>query len=98
MTPLCFAPMSSGWWELIFLMVLMKLPIAYLVGVVWWAVRAEPRPEEGAALVAVREPEPPSFLSRWRLRVRRPRQPRPHGGPVRRPERVAVASKRTNTP
>ena len=41
--------MSKGWWELIFLMLVMKLPIAYLSAVVWWAVKAEPRPLEGAA-------------------------------------------------
>jgi hypothetical protein len=43
--------MRSGWWELIFLMFVMKLPILYLVGVVWWAVRATPDPYAPAALV-----------------------------------------------
>ena len=84
--------MSTGWWELIFLMFLMKLPIAYLVAVVWWAVKAEPRPEEGAAKLAVVDPDPPPrSFGRFQ---RRPRQPRPHGSPVRRPERVASAAPR----
>jgi hypothetical protein len=76
--------MSSGWWELIFLMFLMKIPIVYLCAVVWWAVKAEPRPEEGAALLAEVEPEPPPRYShRFRSRPRRPRNG-PHGSPVRR--------------
>ena len=86
--------MSKGWWELIFLMFLMKLPIAYLVGVVWWAVRAEPRPEEGAAKLAALDPDPPPrFFTRFRSRPRNPRSG-PHGSPDRRPQRVAAASAR----
>jgi hypothetical protein len=86
--------MSKGWWELIFLMFLMKLPIAYLIAVVWWAVRAEPRPEEGAAKLAVLDPDPPpSSVTRFRSRPRHPRSG-PHGAPVRRPQRVASASAR----
>jgi hypothetical protein len=85
--------MSSGWWELIFLMFLMKIPIAYLCAVVWWAVRAEPRPEEGAARLAELQPEPPPFQGRFRARLPRPRSG-PHGSPVRRPEpRVAPAAR-----
>ena len=84
--------MSDGWWELIFLMVLMKIPIVYLIAVVWWAVKAEPRPEEGAARVATIPPDlPPRFFGREDLRPRRPRNG-PHGGPVRRPQRVATTS------
>ena len=83
--------MSSGWWELIFLMFLMKIPIVYLCAVIWWAVKAEPRPEEGAALLADAEPDPPPrFSSRFRARTRGPRNG-PHGSPVRRPHpRVAT--------
>ena len=32
------------------MMLVLKIPILYLCAVVWWAVRAEPRPLEGAAL------------------------------------------------
>ena len=39
-------------WELIWLMVIMKIPILYLCWVVYWAVKAEPRPEEPATVVA----------------------------------------------
>lgn len=84
--------MSSGWWELIFLMFLMKLPIAYLCAVVWWAVKAEPRPEEGAIVHAHLPGDPPARSTSHRP----PRGHRqgPHGGPVRRaprPPRVAHA-------
>jgi hypothetical protein len=81
-------------WELIFLMLIMKIPIAYLCLVVWWAVKAEPRPFEGAAIVARLEPEPP-LRPAWRRRFG-PR-PGPHGGPARtypRTRRVALARAR----
>jgi hypothetical protein len=83
--------MSDGWWELIFLMFLMKIPIVYLCAVVWWAVKAVPRPEEGAALLAEPEPDPPPrAFSRFRSKPRRPGSG-PHGSPVRRPQpRVAT--------
>ena len=32
-------------WELIFLMVILKIPIAYLCWVVYWAIKAEPQLE-----------------------------------------------------
>jgi hypothetical protein len=78
-------------WELIFLMVILKIPIAYLCWVVYWAIKSQPLPEEGAALrpIAV-EPRP------WNdpRRPRRGRPPRPHGGPTRgyaRTSRAAAA-------
>ena len=79
-------------WELIFLMVILKIPIVYLCWVVWWAVKAEPKPEEGEAvrvLVPHQPPAPPG------PRRRGPSRPiRPHGGPARRyarSRRVATA-------
>jgi hypothetical protein len=70
-------------WALIFLMLVLKIPILYLCGVVWWAIRAEPSPPEGAALPAVPPSDEPP-----RRGPRRPRFPRPHGGPVRGYRRV----------
>ena len=64
--------------EIIFLMLVLKLPILYLIGVVWWAVKAEPPPPEPALLPVVGEHEPPP--SPRRLRPRAPRR----GGPERR--------------
>jgi hypothetical protein len=78
-------------WELIFLMVILKIPIVYLCWVVWWAVKAKPLPEEGAALQPV--PVDPRPWDDPRRR-RRPRPPRPHGGPTRsyaRSRRAALA-------
>lgn len=80
-------------WELIFLMVVMKIPIVYLCWVVWWAIKAEPRPEEGAALVAAPRPDAPEPGSAWAFRSRRrPRPARPHGGPTRVYNRTARAA------
>ena len=36
-------------WELIFIMVILKIPIAYLCYVVWYAIKAEPRGRGGPA-------------------------------------------------
>ena len=79
-------------WELIFLMVVMKIPILYLCWVVWWAIKAEPRPEEGAALTARVGSDGPQGGLTWRPRPSgRPRPSRPHGGPVRGYARTARA-------
>jgi hypothetical protein len=81
--------MASGWWELIFLMFVMKIPILYLIGVVWWAVRAAPDPYEPAALVPAVFPGPPRPLLSGRCpwRGRHPDRRLPGRGP----RRVAVA-------
>jgi hypothetical protein len=81
-------------WELVFLMVILKIPIAYLCYVVWYAIKAEPRRGRGgpAAVRVTPDPPPPGF-DRLRTRRRR-RPPRPHGGPTRayaRTARVAFA-------
>ena len=79
-------------WELIFLMVIMKIPIVYLCWVVYWAIKAEPKPDEPEPAVVHVVPSP--------TRPRRPSRrtpPRPHGGPTRRyarTSRVATAAKR----
>jgi hypothetical protein len=80
-------------WELIWLMVIMKIPILYLCWVVWWAIKAEPRGEEGAALPAPVPPDSQPSGSGWRFRRgRRPRPARPHGGPTRVYPRTARAA------
>jgi hypothetical protein len=65
-------------WELIWLMLIMKIPILYLCWVVYWAIKAEPRPDEPAVVTANRDDMPP----RWRPR-RGPRLTGPHGRPAR---------------
>jgi len=67
-------------WEFVFLMLILKIPIVYLCLVVWWAVRAEPKPPEGAALPA--RTLPPDDRP-WSPLARRPRRGGPHGFPAR---------------
>ena len=67
-------------WEIVFLMVILKIPIAYLCAVIYFAIKAEPKPEEGAAVTAGLGPDGDNGPRRRRL----PRFPRPHGSPARR--------------
>jgi hypothetical protein len=72
--------------EIVFMMLILKLPILYLIGVCWWAVRAEPEPLEGARLRAVVNEDLPQ---RWRPRPgRRPPRGGPHTAPRGRSSRV----------
>jgi hypothetical protein len=77
--------------EILFMMVVLKLPIVYLAVVVYWAVRAEPREFEAALLPVADDAGPPSPPVRWRSR--RPRRGGPHGSPTRREARHAGASR-----
>jgi hypothetical protein len=62
--------MSRGAWELIFMMLILKIPIVYLVLVVWYAIKAEPEPGMD-----------PDQYPTWRP-WHRPNGPRPRrGGP-----------------
>ena len=72
-------------WELIFMLLVLKIPVVYLCLVVYWAIKAEPKPLEPALLPA--EPDPPAP---WRPRARRPRRG-PHGSPGRGYVRTARA-------
>jgi hypothetical protein len=80
-----------GVWELVFLMVILKIPIVYLCAVVYYAIKATPIPGEGAAVTAKLGPEAGPGSGGRRLHPRNPR-PRPHGGPVRRYPRVPQAA------
>jgi hypothetical protein len=79
-------------WEIVFLMVILKIPIVYLCWVVWWAVRSKPLPEEGASVHAVVGDPPPELGSRRAVRHSRRPRPRPHGGPARTYPRTAHAA------
>jgi hypothetical protein len=63
-------------WELVFMMLILKIPVFYLCAVVWWAIKAEPRPLEGASLPASLGPDRDCG---WRGRSRGLR-PLPGGG------------------
>ncbi len=61
------------------MMVILKIPIVYLGLVVYWAVRAEPKPPDPAqqpAYLLDLDPRPP-----WR-RQPRVRRPGPHSSPI----------------
>jgi hypothetical protein len=77
-------------WEIVFLMVILKIPIVYLCWVVWWAIKAEPRPEEGAAVTPVLGGDDGG--GRRRRSVRPRLRPSPRGGPARTYARTARAA------
>jgi hypothetical protein len=79
--------MHHGVWELVFLMVILKIPIVYLCVVVYYAIKAKPVPGEGAAVTAVLGPDPTPGHLRGRFRPRSLRRG-PHGGPTRTYPRV----------
>jgi hypothetical protein len=68
------------------MMLILKLPILYLVGVCYWAIKAEPRSLEGARVTARLDDSGPRAPFR-----RLPRRPTSHGGPRRREARTARA-------
>ena len=70
-------------WEAIFLLVILKIPIVYLCCVVYWAIRAEPRPEEHAALQPVAVALDPRPGWSWSRALADPLRRRPHGRPSR---------------
>ncbi len=77
------------------MLVILKIPMVYLGGVIWWAVRAEPLPEDPEEAVGVPvEPLLPAPPQPPRVIGRRPRT----GGPVRRPEPQGGIRTRTRTP
>jgi hypothetical protein len=63
-------------WEILFVLVILKIPVAYVCWVIWWAVRAEPEPGFQG------EPESGQWLP-WRRGRSRPPRGGPHGGPSR---------------
>lgn len=72
--------MSQTAWELVFMMLVLKIPIIYLAVVVWYAIKAEPQPGID-----------PSEYSVWRP-WRKPDGPRPRrGGPHGRRDSARVA-------
>ena len=64
-------------WEIVFMLLLLKIPIVYTCVVVWWAIKAEPTPPE-LAVVAVPSDTPPSGGSPRREWQERRRPTRPH--------------------
>jgi hypothetical protein len=69
-------------------MLILKIPIAYLCFVVYWAIKAEPKPPEPVRSGVREEPEP---RPPWH-QSRRPRRSGPRGGPQRTPLRARRAT------
>ena len=64
-------------WEIIFMLLILKIPIVYLCVVVWWAIKAEPLPPDLTGVIAMSDTPPPGGSPR-RTRVNRRRPVRPH--------------------
>jgi hypothetical protein len=65
-----YTPRVEGFWPIFFLMVILKIPVAALLYLVWWAFRAPTVPEEAG-------PEPgDNPFRRFRREPKRPRGPR----------------------
>ena len=75
------------------MMLILKLPIAYLCYVVDWAIKAVPEPPEPALLPAVPETDPdaPPAWTATRRAPRRPHRGGPHTSPRKRSARATVA-------
>lgn len=81
----------SGFWAIFWLGLVLKIPIAALLLIVWWAIKAEPIPDTGPSDGGGSDRHRPSG------RPRHPRPPRrgPHAGlPPRPPSRVRARGKR----
>jgi hypothetical protein len=75
-----FSAVSTSVWEAIFMLVVLKIPMIYLLVVVWYAVRAEPEPAVGGGDESgVLAPLTPCDWNDWKRRRSRPYgfRPRP---------------------
>ena len=77
-------------WEAIFMLVVLKIPVVYLGIVVWWAIRAEPTPEDGPDEVRALVPLTPCGWDEWRRRRSARLLGRRPFRPNRRPARRAL--------
>jgi len=78
-------------WEIIFMVLVLKIPLIYVCWVVWWAIKAEP--------VIGSEGEPTHAVNwkPWRpTDGPRPRRGGPHGGRLRRTAREARRPERVD--
>ena len=85
----------DGFFPIFFLMVILKIPVALLLYIVWWAFRAETLPEEEAP------GEEDHRFRRFRRQPKRPRGPRrgDHGpDAIPLPARAATPRTRILTP
>jgi hypothetical protein len=78
-------------WELVFVMLILKIPVAYVCWVIWWAVKSEPE-------LGLEGEGDGGYWTPWRRR-RGSRPPRngPHGAPDRTASRTPPPTRKTRT-
>lgn len=78
-------------WELVFFLLILKIPVIYVCAVIWYAIKAEPELETGdAGATDELSPRPWRPWHSWRSPDRpRPRRGGPHGSPARTYARTA---------
>jgi hypothetical protein len=82
-------------WFTVFFLVILKIPIAYLAYVIWWAVKDPPDPAEGFGGASAADGGTPGGLGPGPRRQPLTGRGRgPHGSPARRPVRTAFAAGR----
>jgi len=64
-------------WGFVWLMFILKIPILMLLGIVWWAIKAETNPAGDEGNGGIRRHREPPF-PRWP----KPRRRGPHGAPL----------------
>jgi hypothetical protein len=88
-------------WFSIWFLVILKIPIAYLGYVIWWAVKDPPDPSAGPEYrSAVREDGGGGVGGADRRRPHKPipgRRPGPHGAPARRPAPAYARERSTSS-
>jgi hypothetical protein len=80
-------------WEIVFMLVILKIPMIYICVVIWWAIKSEPTPPDHAEAPVVDDTPPAGGSPRRRSRTRR-RPLRPHapgrGGVSAAPQRGSL--------
>ena len=67
-------------WEIVFMLVILKIPIVYIAVVIWWAIKAEPEHGELVGVTVLADtPGPGGSPRRRRPRGRRPGRPHTPG-------------------
>lgn len=82
-------------WEIVFMLLILKIPIVYLCVVIWWAIKSEPAPPDHAEITVLADtPQSGGSPPRRQGGHRRPLRPHAPGlgggstAPGRGPARV----------
>jgi hypothetical protein len=81
-------------WGFVWLMFILKIPILMLLGIVWWAIKAETNPAGDDGSGGIRRHRGPPLQ-----RLQNPLRPGPHGAPLPpAPARVRTRAVSRRTP